>query len=105
MNDRYFACWQCKTYVDAGYRWAYWMLEHPGIVRLGHAVSVEAVLSAAEYWSPFDDGDSRWLLEDVLPRVRRYLAAHGEHGIIYIESDLVFNPDGPYAEWVEVVDA
>jgi hypothetical protein len=99
MNSRHFACRKCKTYIDAGYRWAYWQLEHPGIVAIGEPVSVEGVLSATEYWSLPAEDDSQWLVEDVLPRVRRYLSAHRDHGLLYIESDSVFD------DWVEVTEA
>ena len=55
MNDRYFGCRQCRTYVDAGYRWAYWQLEEPGLVAIGEPVSIDAIFSATEYWSPQGD--------------------------------------------------
>jgi hypothetical protein len=58
MNCRYFACADCKQYIDAGYRWAYWLLEHPGIVRLGEPVSASAVLATADYWTPPPDEQS-----------------------------------------------
>jgi hypothetical protein len=105
MNCRHFGCRRCKTYIDAGYRWAYWQLEHPGIVAIGEPISVEAVLAASDYWSPPVGEGSQWLVEGVLPRVRRFLAAHRDHGILYIESDLVFDPEGPCADWIEVEDA
>ena len=33
VNNRYFGCRTCKTYTDAGYRWARYQLEDPGIVQ------------------------------------------------------------------------
>ncbi len=45
MNNVYFACTECKTYVDAGYRWAYWQLEKPKTVIQGAVVEVDRLLS------------------------------------------------------------
>ena len=42
VNDRYFGCRTCKTYTDAGYRWARYQLEDPGIVQDEQPVDVEA---------------------------------------------------------------
>jgi len=69
MNCRYFACTDCKKYIDAGYRWAYCMLEDPGIVRLDETVSASAVLAAAEYWLPPPEEQSDWLMQRILPGV------------------------------------
>jgi hypothetical protein len=102
MNSRHFGCLRCKTYLDAGYRWAYWQLEEPGIVTIGEPVSVEAVLAASDYWSPPAEEESRWLVEGVLPQVRQYMAEHRDHGILYIEDDTAFDPEGPCADWVQV---
>jgi hypothetical protein len=104
MNRRFFGCRRCKTYRDAGYRWAYWQLEHSGVVAIGEPISVEAVLAESDYWSPPAEERSRWLVEGVLPQVRRYLAAHRDHGILYIESELVFDAEGPFADWVEAAN-
>lgn len=104
MNDRYFGCRQCRTYVDAGYRWAYWQLEEPGLVAIGEPVSIDAVFSATEYWSPQGDDNNRWLTVDVLPRVRRYLNTHRHHAVIYIELDMIIDPSGLCASWTELTD-
>jgi hypothetical protein len=101
MNGRSFGCPRCKTYTDAGYRWAYWLLEEPGIVAIGKSVSVDAVTATAKYWNPPPEEQSDWLVKQILPQVRRYLAAHGDHGLIYIEDDMVFDPDGACADWEE----
>ena len=85
MNNRYFACPSCRIYVDAGYRWAYWLLEDPGLVDLNEGVEVPAVLAHTDYWNPPAEERSQWLCERVLPAVRRFLTDHGDHGIVYID--------------------
>ncbi len=105
MNDRYFGCELCKTYTDAGYRWAYWHLEEPRLVSLGEPVVVEAVLRADSYWNPRPDEQSDWLCKQVLSAVRRYLTEHREHKLVYIESDMVFDPDRPFSKWTDVSGA
>jgi hypothetical protein len=40
-------------------------------------------------------------VKQMLPQVRRYLEAHGDHGLIYIEDDMVFHEEGAYADWEE----
>jgi hypothetical protein len=87
MNYRYFACADCKQYIDAGYRWAYWLLEHPNIVTLGEPVSFSAVLAAADYWKPPPDEQSDWLMQQILPGVRRFLADHSGHKVLYLEEE------------------
>lgn len=37
MNNVYFACADCRVLIDAGYLWAYWQLDHAGIVVPGSA--------------------------------------------------------------------
>ena len=102
MNCRYFGCGRCKTYTDAGYRWAYWQLEDAGVVSLGKPVSADAVLAATPYWNPPAEERSAWLCEEILPRVRRYLASHREHDLLYFEED---DPGGLFADWVETVES
>ncbi len=80
MNNVYFACRMCKTFQDAGYRWCYWTLEHPGIVERGKPVAVSAVLSATEYWQ--DAQEETWL-QELLPTVRVFLERHGTHELMY----------------------
>jgi hypothetical protein len=101
MNSRYFGCKDCETYTDAGYRWAFWLLEEPGIVQLGQSVTAEAILSVAKYWDPPAEDRSEWLCRRILPRVRRFLTAHQNHRLTYIEADSIFDPDGPCADWAE----
>ena len=57
MNDLCFACLDCKSYIDSGYRWCYWTLEDPGIVKQGQPISVPAVLAATEYWRGGEDAE------------------------------------------------
>ncbi len=67
MNSLFFACIDCKIYIDAGDRWAYWELEEPGTVSRTKTVNIERVLAAEKYWNPPRDEDSRWLYEGVFP--------------------------------------
>jgi len=83
MSNLYFACTDCKVYVDAGYRWASWWLEEPGIVKRGKPVSVESVLSAKEYWAPGKTDGAQWLCTEVLPSVRRFFGEHQGHQIVF----------------------
>lgn len=80
LNNVYFACRTCKTYQDAGYRWCYWTLEHPGIVERGKSFVVSAVLSAPEYWQ--GGQDASWL-QQLLPKVRAFLERHRTHELVY----------------------
>lgn len=106
MNNLYFACTHCKVFVDAGCRWAYWTLEHSYTVRRGEAISVDAILSAAEYWNPgreegADGAD--WLYKDVLPSVREFLAAHRDHTILFGESEDFFSlDDESFLDWKQL---
>jgi hypothetical protein len=88
--------------VDAGYRWAYWVLEDPGLVAIGERIDAPRLLACHEYWNPPPDEQSPGLIVEILPRVRRYLEAHRDHGVIYLEDDLVFDPDGPCHGWAEI---
>jgi hypothetical protein len=103
MNDVYFACEDCGTLVDAGYRWAYWELEHRGVVKRRERVSARAVEAVDSYWNPPAESESKWLTDAVLPRVRSFLAAHGEHRLTYGDIEDVVGTD-PTAlfDWVDV---
>src|SRR5947209_7404288 len=101
MNCRWIGCDRCKKYVDAGYRWAYWMLEEPGIVKPGEPVDLSALLSQHEFWNPTPDEDSSWLTEQVLPTLKHFLNKHRDHGLRYVESDMVWDPEGRFADWAE----
>src|SRR5689334_15711781 len=82
MNDLYFACRTCKNYHDAGYRWCYWTLGHPGMVQRGQLVNLNAVWNASEYWSGISESD--WLRQ-LLPKVRTFLEHHQAHEVMYGE--------------------
>jgi hypothetical protein len=101
VNSVYFACQKCRVMVDAGYRWAYWRLEHAGIVRPGAPVSAQEVFSATSYWSPPDE--STWLIDEILPAVRSFLEEHGEHLLTYGDEEEIVGLD-PVAifGWLEV---
>ncbi|MBD2020536.1 hypothetical protein H6F43_10085 [Leptolyngbya sp. FACHB-36] len=103
MNDLYFACKNCKVFVDAGYRWAYWTLEQPGIVKRKEVIVAEVVLSAEEYWNPDLGEGSNWLYKGVLLSVREFLAIHREHEIIFGEyEDFISWDDESFLEWKQL---
>ena len=101
MNFLYFACLDCKTYIDAGYRWAFWELENTGVVRRGQEVSVEAVLAADGYWNPPKGDASRWLYEVVFPPLTGFLKDHKRHRIIFGELD-DFAPLADDFDWMQI---
>lgn len=86
MNCVYFLCRDHGEYVDAGYRWAYWQLEHTGIVELGAVVDVPSLLNAKDYWN-FQEKEQSSYLDDLLPRVRRFLNDHSGHQLLYVDED------------------
>jgi hypothetical protein len=101
MNDRYFVCRTCKTYTDAGYRWARYQLEDPGIVQADQPVDVVAVLRTSSYWNPPEGHERDWNCDEILPRVHQFLAQHGGHDLVYVTRDWDFDSDGPCSDWVE----
>ena len=82
-SNVYFACLDCKVFVDAGYRWAVWQLEETGLVMRGQAATVDRLLSARDYWTPPKSESSYWLEAEVLPSVRRFLDEHHCHRILF----------------------
>ena len=108
MIDRYFACRDCKIYIDVGGRWAYWALEDAGIVQKGAPISVKAVLSAEGYWNPEKDDNSGWLYNEVFPPVRLFLKEHESHSIIFGDKDdFLFGDDDEsywkdYFNWMQI---
>jgi hypothetical protein len=103
MTNLYFACTDCKAYVDAGYRWASWWLEEPGIVKRGKPISVGSVLLVREYWTPPRTGGADWLYAEVLPAVRRFLEEHGGHRIVFGNTADFLSPDGGgLLDWMQV---
>jgi hypothetical protein len=102
MNDLYFACADCKIYINAGYRWAYWQLEHTGIVDRKKNVNVSAVLENKDYWNPPDDENSRWLREEIFSPLKEFLAVHGGHRIVFGTSeDFAPDNDDYFFEWMQ----
>lgn len=103
MNNLYFACHDCKIYVNAGYRWAYWELEDIGVVTREEVIDVNAVLAAKGYWHPPEGEESRWLREDIFPYVMEFLSGHRNHKMTF-GSDEDFAPDFDkyYLEWMEI---
>jgi hypothetical protein len=100
MNDLYFACTDCKSYVDCGYRWAYRTLEQEGVVERRGRIHVRRVLGASKYWNPPREPRSSWLFDEVLPSVRAFLADHGEHSLVFWDiNDL---PDDRLLNWLQV---
>jgi hypothetical protein len=102
MNDRSFACSNCRCYTDAGYRWAYWQLEEPGVVQLAQTVDVQQVLKYDGYWKPPEGENSTWLCDEILPTVRLFLQTHIAHRILYIETDQIYVENSEMSDWVEV---
>lgn len=103
MVNLYFACTECKVYVDAGYRWAVWRLEEPGVVARGKPVSIDAVISAREYWTPFETESAGWLYTEVLPSVRRFLDEHKCHRVVYGNtSDFLTSGSDGLLDWMQV---
>ena len=103
MTNLYFACTDCKVYVDAGYRWAAWWLEEPGIVKRGKLVVVDSVLSAREYWNPGNTDGAQWLYTEVLPSVRRFLDEHRFHRIVFGNTgDFLSLDDSGLLDWMQV---
>lgn len=102
MNNLYFACCDCKIYIDAGYRWAYWQLEQPGVVTRGKYIDVDAVFAAEMYWNPSPDEDVSWLYQEVLPPVREFLRDHQSHQIIVGEEQDFALLDGDYFDWMQL---
>ena len=103
MNNVYFGCLDCKIYVDAGYRWAYWSLEETGIVNRKDVVSADAVFAAQEYWNPGQGEVSRHLTE-ALGSARTFLEIHRTHALIYGDDYRLYKEDmeGEYLDWMEV---
>ncbi len=102
MTNLYFACTDCRVYVDAGYRWASWWLEEPGIVKRGKQVNVELVLSAREYWTPTKTDSADWLYSEVLPSVRRFLEEHRCHRLVFGNTSEFLSSDADLLDWMQV---
>ena len=70
---------------------------------VGRPVSVEAVLSAIEYWAPSKTESADWLYEKVLPSVRNFLERHVRHSIIYgcMADFLPVDGEG-FLDWLQI---
>jgi hypothetical protein len=103
MIDRFFACCDCKVYIECGGRWAFWQLEELKVVRRNHPVDVAAVLAADQYWNPPKNDESQFLLERVFPQLKAFLDLHFEHRVVFGERDY-FAPfeNDQFLDWMEV---
>jgi len=102
MNCRYFACIDCQKYIEAGCRWAYWLLEHQGLVQLDTTISVEKILQFKDYWNPPIEESSEWLVKKVLPAVQSFLVEHQQHNLLYSEEDSFAIEDSIYSNFEEI---
>ena len=103
MRNLYFACTDCKIYVDAGYGWACWWLEETRIVRPGKPVEVESVLAAEEYWNPSETESADWLSKEVLPSVRCFMREHKHHRIVFGNTaDFLPADSCAFFDWMQV---
>jgi hypothetical protein len=100
VNTLWFACTDCKVYLDAGYRWAYWNLVHPGIVTLQAPVEIDRVLNASAFWTPPADKTSEWLHNKVFPSLRQFFSDHRGHHIVFWDSNDL--PENSALEWLQV---
>jgi hypothetical protein len=92
MNNVYFACTECKTYIDAGYRWAYCQLEKPRTVLQGAVVEVDRLLSVDSYWKPEPNEHNSWLTS-VLSHAEQFILGHKAHRIVYGDLEHVMGAD------------
>ena len=103
MNNLYFACCDCKIYIDAGSPWANWQLEDDGIVSRNESVNVDTVLATAKYWTPPRDEDWGWLYQAILPPLQRFLDAHRNHRIVFgTGEDFAPDMDDYDFEWMQI---
>jgi hypothetical protein len=82
MNDVYFGCTKCKTYVDAGYRWAYCELEKRGVVVRSEVVNIDRLLLTHSYWKPEPNENNAWLTS-TLAHAEKFLLGHRTHLVVY----------------------
>jgi hypothetical protein len=97
MNNVYFGCTKCKTYIDAGYRWGYWQLEKPGFVAHGEIVDIDRLLSIDRYWKPEPNEQSSWLTS-TLAQARNFVLRHNGHSISYGDMERLLGVDADYYE-------
>ena len=102
LNEVYFACRQCKDYIDAGYRWAVTVLFPGQWDRFPLTIDVDAVLAHHAYWSGESEHPS---LAATLPAARRFIEAHREHALVFGDSESFMSIDGDNydeLEWLDV---
>ncbi len=92
MNNVYFACTDCKTYTDAGYRWAYCQLEKPRTVLRSAVVEVDRLLSAEAYWKLEPNEQNKWLTS-VLSHAEQFISRHKTHRILYGDLEQVMGAE------------
>src|SRR5438067_10190907 len=92
MNNVYFGCTNCKTYVDAGYRWAYWQLDKSGVVAQGEVANIDRLLSTDSYWRPQDNEQSSWLTS-TLAHAEKFVISHKAHQIVYGDMEHLVGPN------------
>ena len=102
MNEPYFACTNCRVYIDAGYRWAYSELERPRHAELGSEIDVDRLLEATAYWDPPEGAESLWLRQ-LLPEIRAFLLEHRSHSVLYAEGeDFLDTEDPEQFDWLHI---
>lgn len=99
MNNVYFACLDCKIMCEAGYRWAYWELDHPGIVTKGERIDLQQVLAATAYWNPGGRAND-WLTE-TLSHARSFIEKHQSHALAYGEWESFHEADASAFDWLD----
>jgi hypothetical protein len=102
MNCRYFACSHCLVYIDAGYRWAYWLLEDSGHVQLNEKVDVAEILDLFPYWNPPPEEQGHWLCQEILPAVKKFFKEHQTHCILYVEEDVFACEQSLAQHWTQI---
>lgn len=90
MNCRYFLCKSDGTYIDAGYRWAYWLIEDTGVVKQGEPVDIDLLFNTSDYWNPPAEERSDWLYKEILPAVKKYLEERKGKEVLYVESEYIW---------------
>ena len=91
MNGVFFLCTDENVYVDAGYRWAYWKLEHTGIIEKNKIIDIKEVLASKEYWSDLEqEGKKNELFQKTLPLVKAFFLKYLRNTIIYVDEEFIY---------------
>jgi len=101
MNGVYFACRDCKNYIDAGYRWPVSTLFPNQWEQFPLAISVEEVLAHSEYWGGVT---AHPYLAAALPAARRFLLFHRTHRLLFGDTESFMDFDDlkhGYLEWLD----